>query len=115
MTAADKSTSGVPLDYGQQPSRWKNALKVAWTRTRAYVHEHFEDWLKSIGYSLATLVYLAGGYKQAILALGLAFLAGGLGLAIEADRSSTGHLWMWIGGLLIGLVIPVPKTPAAKP
>jgi hypothetical protein len=110
MSATNENTAGVPLDYGQQPSRWKHA----WTRTRAYFHEHFEDWLKSIGYSLATLIYLAGGYKQAILALGLAFLAGGLGLAIEADRSSTGHFWMWIGGLMVGLIIPISTSGSGK-
>jgi hypothetical protein len=110
MSATNDNTAGVPLDYGQQPSRWKNAWKSTWTRTRAYFHEHFEDWLKSIGYSIATLIYLAGGHKQAILALGLAFLAGGLGLAIEADRSSSGHFWMWIGGLMVGLIIPLNKS-----
>jgi hypothetical protein len=109
-TATNDNPSGIPLDYGQQPSRWKRA----WTRISAWFHEHFEDWLKAIGYSLATLIYLAGGYRQAILALGVAFLAGGLGLAIEAGRGGSGDFWMWVGGFMVGLIIPLSKTGSGK-
>jgi hypothetical protein len=110
MTAENDQSSRVHLDYGHEPSRW--------TRFISYIHENFQHWWESVGYCIGLATYSAGGPKQLMLAFGAAFISGGFGLAIEHigedSGSSSGHFWMWIGGFLIGLVIPIPKTEPRK-
>jgi hypothetical protein len=108
--ASNQSPSGIPLDYGHENPHWERA----WSRFRAHFHEHFDKAAESIGYVWALAASLVGGNKQLMLALGTAFLAGGLGIAIEREFSGWGPFWMWIGGLLIGLVIPAPKRYEQK-
>ena len=103
-------TSGIHLNYGHETPRWQRI----WTRVSAFFHEHFDETWKSVGYLAGMAAHYAGGRTQLILALGFAFLAGGLGLAIERDAHTAGPFWMWIGGLFIGLVIPVRPGDKSK-
>jgi hypothetical protein len=93
-----------------EPSGWKRA----WTRIRSEFHERFDNWWESIGYFVGMATFSAGGPKQLILAFGLAFVSGGFGLAIEHGDGGSGHFWMWIGGFLVGLIIPISKTETRK-
>ena len=113
MTAEHTETSGIPLDYAPRRSPWKRAwarFLAEWRTLRAQSRERFENASKSVGYFIGAAIYLAGGPKQIILAFGLAFVLGGLGLAIENPQTSTPHIWMWIGGFLVGLIIPISKS-----
>jgi hypothetical protein len=97
-----------------EPSGWKRA----WSRIRSEFHERFDNWWESIGYFLGMATFSAGGPKQVLLAFGLAFVSGGFGLAIEHgggdSGGGSGHFWMWIGGFLIGLIVPISKTETRK-
>jgi hypothetical protein len=111
MTAENSETgSTIPLDYGRKsygPRGW-------WARLTGWFQERFEFWWESVGYCLGMGLFLAGGPRQLVVAFGMAFLAGGLGLAIEGESFSSGHFWMWVGGFMVGLIVPIPKTSAEK-
>jgi len=117
MTADNDKSTGIPLDYGRKQNPWRRAwagFRAEWSRVRAESNERLEKTWKSVGYFIGMAAFSAGGRKQLILAFGLAFFAGGLGLAIEGSQSSHGHIWMCIGAFLIGLVIPISKPGAGK-
>ena len=107
MTTSSENPSAIPLDYGHEPSRWKKF----WARVMSLYRRWEDRWFRSIGYAFAAGATALGGASQLTLAFGLAFLAGGMGLAIEGYASSSGPFWMWLGGFLVGLAIPLPKKP----
>jgi hypothetical protein len=106
MTSTNEQPSAIPLDYGRAEPFWK--------RFTTWLREYFGQYWESIGYCLGMLAYFAGGTRQLVFAFGLAFIAGGFGMAIEHGDGGSGSFWMWIGGFLIGLVIPIPKSPSGK-
>jgi hypothetical protein len=101
MTTANEGSSGMHPDYGHQPSPWERA----WARFQ--YQERCENVWKSVFPD--TPIHSTGGLKRLILAFGVAFVSGGLGLAIEGAQSTTAPFWMWLGGFLIGLIIPLSK------
>jgi hypothetical protein len=119
MTAetAGEAPQGIPLDYGKEPSRAKRVragIRAAWAEYRDRMRLRSDkDW-KAIGYFLASAAYAVGGFRQVGLALGLAFFSGGLGLALEAGGGGFAPVWMWLGGLLAGLSIPLPNSTSPR-
>jgi hypothetical protein len=103
-------TSGIHLNYGHEASWWQRFSTTA----SAFFRESFDGIWKFVGYFWGMAAHYAGGTAQLIFALGVAFLAGGFGLAIERSEGGTGHFWMWIGGLLVGLVVRIPQSGAPK-
>ncbi len=59
---------------------------------------------KAMGY-----VRLAGGVRQIIFAVGLAFVGAGVGQCDWYDGSGDAAPWLFIGGLLLGFAIPAPR------
>ena len=51
---------------------------------------------------------LIGAVRQAIFAIGIACIAGGLGVTIR-DRTSQGPTAMAVGGVLVGLALPLRR------
>jgi hypothetical protein len=105
MSDDSEQTSGVHIDYGHEPSRWQ--------RFTAAIRHYFDTYWEDVGFTVGALADLAGGTRQLLFAFGLAFLAGGFAIAIERDSSSA-PFWMWLGGFLLGLAIPLPKSNKEK-
>ena len=86
-----------PLHYGHRDragdwERWISAHLKA-------LGDAFKELLRII-------IPILGGWRQIIFALGLAFVLSGIGYCF--DRWGTGPSWMFIGGLMIGLIVRVP-------
>ena len=76
----------VPLDYGRPQPR----------------HE-------SLSNTVNAGVGFLGGWRQVGWAIGLASVLGGFGLCVARSYAQTdGAGWMAFGGLVIGLLVPVP-------
>jgi hypothetical protein len=107
--AAREPTPAVPLGYGhggrrsdawrQFTSTMRTAFGDAWRRLRPKLDEASNTLVAGF----ERLIALAGGWRQAGFAIGLAFICGGIGFAI-ADEAV---LMMWLGGLLVGLTLRV--------
>ena len=88
-----------PLEYGRG-----NRASDTW---RA-LHAGATMLLKAIARISRPVVAALGGGRRIFFATGLALLLAGLGDCISAYSSGDGVLWMFIGGLLIGLTVRVP-------
>jgi hypothetical protein len=95
----------VPLEYGhggKAADAWRAARSragVAWEAVRASSRATTDDLN-------AKLVPALGGWRQVGFAFGLAFICGGIGLSLG---SGAGAIPMWLGGLLIGLCVRIPR------
>jgi hypothetical protein len=97
---ATPQSSVPPLDFGPPPQTSWDKFVIFWRDTIDGCWEFF-------GMIFSGLAVYAGGSRQVVFAFGLAFLAGGLGEALETQFGAGGPFWMFIGGFLIGLVLPV--------
>jgi hypothetical protein len=98
-------TKPVTLDYGRAESMSSSWYRRFW----AGVQERVDGVFHFVG----LLIYFVGGPRQAGFAFGLASLAGGLGLCLQRDVANDGPYWMWVGGFLVGLVLPLPAKRKA--
>jgi hypothetical protein len=100
-------TKPPTLDYGRAestPSAWYRRF---WTA----VQERIDGIFKFLG----LVIYFLGGLRQVGLALALAYLADGLGLCLQRDPTLfEGPHYMWVGGFLLGLVLPLPSKRNSK-
>ncbi len=103
---AVKSTaeSNPTLNYGSQPSAFPT-FRNWWIRSRADVQERMDGFWEFLGMVVAML----GGWRQIMLAVAIASFAGGLGICIEREFYTSGHLWMAMGGFIAGLLIPLKR------
>src|SRR3954451_2049441 len=87
-----------PLNYGQG-----NRRGDAWRGVVAHlkaVGDAFEEFFRII-------IPILGGWRQITFAFGFAFVLWGIGLCIDRI-GGPGPSWMFIGGLMIGLLLRVP-------
>jgi hypothetical protein len=82
---------------------------TVWGRIVKWIRETIDGFVEFFGMIFSGLSVYAGGSRQVIFAIGLACLAAGIGVAIEARENTGGPFWMFVGAFLIGLVIPVGK------
>ena len=90
-----------PLDYGfaeRKSTGW-------WRRLRGGIAERVAGFWVFAG----QMVALVGEIRQLIFAVGFATLAGGLGICLERGFDTSGPCWMWFGGFVVGVCVPVPK------
>ena len=96
---AENVRRGVPIDYGHGTRR------SDWARSfRAECAAAFDGFSRFSG----MLIGLLGGVRQLLWMLGFAFSFAGLGVCLQ-HYSSGGPLLMFIGGALIGMIVPAPK------
>ena len=97
---------GATVDYAKPdvnprfPTFWK-----AWATLRAAMLEIYE----AIEPALERAWQRAGGTRQIVFALGLAFIFGGVGAAIARDAGPA--FAMALGGMLVGIAIRIPASP----
>ena len=84
-----------PLDDGR-----RGRENGAWAKFTGWFYDRLCGFAEFVG----ILIGIVGSVRQAMLAIGLAMLAGGLGETIQ--HWQRGPAWMFWGGLLIGLSVP---------
>ena len=90
-----------PIDYSSA------SPQTSWDKFVIFWRDTIDGCWEFFGMIFSGLAVYAGGSRQVVFAFGLAFLAGGLGEALETQFGAGGPFWMFIGGFLVGLVLPV--------
>jgi hypothetical protein len=83
-SASPVAPPGVPLEYARPVPRERRPLPPSFNRR------------------------LIGAVRQAVFAAGIACISGGLGVTIR-ERTSAGPAAMAVGGVLVGLALPLRR------
>ena len=110
--AAKEQTAAVPLEYGHGGKRqdaWRRFASTVGTFTSdgvRRVRDRLREDSATLEPELRRLLKRLGGWQQLGFAAGLGFILGGIGFSLGSPQAV---LMMWLGGVLVGLCLRLPR------